>query len=125
MLNTKKLLTRMLKAIGFWESTSITTEYGTAYVQRTFNVVTVMFEGLSKPLTHGSYVQLFSLGANVRPMRTIRFLAFDNTTGNVSNLSLVGYINDAGDCYVWVYSGNGTNVAPRFSVTYVRTGSLT
>lgn len=124
MLSIKKLLTKILTAIGFYSARSASTSYGTLYVQRIFNVVTVRFDGASQPLTHSSYNKLFTLNSSERPPVTVRLVGYDNNTSDVTKSLLMGYIDTNGDCSVWVYGNSGTNVAPRFTVTFVKPGGV-
>ena len=122
MLSIKKLLTKILTAIGFYRARSASTSFGTLYVQRIFNVVTITFDGSSQPLTHSAYNKLCTLNTNERPPATVRFVGYDNNTSDVTKSALIGYIDTNGDCSVWVYGNSGTNVAPRFTVTFVKQG---
>lgn len=125
MLDLKKLLTKICSALGLYEATTTSTTYGTLYVQRVFNAVTVTFDGNSSALTHSAFNKLFTLDASARPSASIRFVAYDNVTSDATKALLMGYVSTSGECYVWVYGNSGTNVAPRFSVTFLKQGSLT
>ena len=124
MLSIKKLLTKILTVIGFYSERSASTSYGTLYVQRIFNVVTVTFEGTPSTLTHSAYNKLFTLNANEKPPITVRFTPFDNNTSDVTKSALGGYINTSGEAFVWIYGNSVASNAPRFTVTYVRQGNM-
>ena len=122
MLSIKKLLTKILTAIGFYSARSASTSYGTLYVQRIFNVVTVTFEGTTSSLTHSAYNKLFTLNSNERPPVTVRFVPFDNNTSDATKSPLAGYINTSGEAFVWIYGNSVASHAPRFTATFVKPG---
>lgn len=96
---------------------------GTLRVVRTFNAVQVIYSGTALNYTRNAYTLIYTLGENERPAGTVYFTAFNNNTNDVTQVPLVGYIDTLGRIYLWVYGGISGNVAPRFSVTFLKEGS--
>ena len=124
MLDLKKLLTKILTAIGFYSDKEYSIN-GSFRVRRTWNAVNVTYRGSAKAYTHSSYNLITTLGTNERPASNVYFPAYDNETNDVTKVPLMGYINTSGEVYIWVYSTSGTNVAPCFNVTFLKSGGDT
>lgn len=120
-LKIKETLGKILSVLGLYSERTVSVN-GELVIRRIWNAVHIVYRGTAKTYNQNAYNFIATLSGPERPSGVVNFIGYNNNASDTAGAPLVGYINAAGQIYVWIYPSNGTSVAPYFDILFLKRG---